>query len=254
MSTLDPTRAQVVRTALLTMGWPAAASVSLAVAVGGREVTLPGLLLVACGTMSAYGLDRLVDHRERDPARLRRLLWGCVVLAAVGTGVLACTTWWRFQVCLVLSLISVAYVPLKRFVPKNVMTTVSWTAAIAALPFAEPPPRHAIFQASVATVACIMAANTMLSDLPDIAADRQSGVRGLVPRFGFRAGALAALLFGTLGTLVAGWAERWGLAITALSLALLALRVTRNPGRPWYRLLADGLVTILPGPLALLLG
>lgn len=244
----------MVRTVLLTMGWPAAAAVSLAVAVGATAVTASGLLLVACGTMSAYGLDRLVDHRDRDPARLRRLLLGCVLLAAAGTGVLACTTWWRFKVCLALSLISAAYVPLKRFVPKNVMTTVSWTAAIAALPFAEPPPLHAAFPASVAAVACLMAANTMLSDLPDIAVDRQFGVRGLVPRFGFRAGALAALFFGALGTLVAGFAERWGLAITALSLAVLALRVMRNPGRPWYRLLADGLVTVLPGPLSLFLG
>lgn len=241
-----------IHSLLATMAWPAAAAVSLSVAVGGRDVTRTGLLLVACGTMAAYGLDRLIDYRERDPRSLRQALIVCVILASATTGVLACTTWWRFEVCLVLSLIAGAYVPLKKFIPKNVLTTVAWTAAIATLPFAGLPPNDSTFRASVIAVAFIMAANTVLCDIPDFAADRRAGVRGITPRFGPRAGAFAAVIFGFLGALVAGSTERWGLAVTALSLALLALLLGRNPNRTLFRSLADGLVTVLPGPLALL--
>lgn len=237
----------------MTMAWPAAAAVSLAVAVGGRAVTPWGLLLLACGTAAAYGLDRLIDRRDCDPILLRRALLACVVLAAAGTGLLACTAWWRFKVCLALSVVAGAYVPLKRFIPKNVLTALAWTAAIATLPFAGLPALDRAFASSVLAVALIMAANTLLCDLPDVAADRQSGVRGIAPRLGVRAGAFAALTFGLLGLLVASLAGRWGLAVTALGLALLAVLLARDPAQARYRLLADALVVCLPGPLALLL-
>ena len=64
--TCAETSATIARALFLTLAWPAAAAVSLSVAVGGRDVTGPGLLLVACGTMAAYGLDRLIDSRDRD--------------------------------------------------------------------------------------------------------------------------------------------------------------------------------------------
>lgn len=234
------------------MGWPAAAAVSLSVAVGGRDVTGLGLLLVACGTMAAYGLDRWIDRRDHDPARLRRALAVVVILASVGTGVLASTAWWRFQVCAALGLIAGAYVPLKRIIPKNALTTVAWTTAIATLPFAGLPPLDMAYGASVLAVALIMAANTTLCDIPDVAADRQAGVRGITPRFGPRAGAFAVVTCGSLGALVGGSVGRWGLAVTALSLAVLAVLLARNPTRGLFRLLADAAVTVIPGPLALL--
>ncbi len=244
------TAALIVRALLLTMVWPAAAAVSLSVSVGGREVTTLGLLLVACGTMVAYGLDRWIDRRDHDPARFRRILAACVVLAALGAGLLACTAWWRFAVCVVLGCIAGAYVPLKRYIPKNVLTTVAWTAATATLPFDGQPVLDPAFRASVLSVALIMAANTVLCDIPDFAADRQAGVRGITPHFGPKAGALAAVTFGCLGAWVAGTAGRWGLAITALGLAVLALLLVRNPARGLYRLMADGWVTVIPGPIA----
>lgn len=241
----------ILRTLCLTMVWPAAAAVSLSVAVGVREVTAVGLLLLACGTMTAYGLDRLIDRRDRDPKRLRRVLAICVILTAVGAGVLACTAWWRFLVCAALGVIAGAYVPLKRIIPKNVLATLAWTTAIATLPFAGGPPPDPAFGASMLAVAFIIMANTILCDLPDVAADRQAGVRGIAPRFGSRAGAFAAGVFGGLGALIAGSVGRWGLAATALGLTVLAILLARNPIRS-VRLLADGLVTVLPGLLTLL--
>ena len=202
--------------------------------------------------MAAYGLDRLIDRKDRDPVLLRRAMIICVVLAAAMTGALACTAWWRFKICLLLSLIAGAYVPLKRFIPKNVLTVVAWTVTISTLPFAGQPPMDPTFTASVLTAAMIMAANTTLCDIPDFAADREAGVRGITPAFGPLAGATAAVMFGCLGVISAGSVGRWGLALTSFSLVVLAILLAHNPKRVMIRYIADGLVTILPGPLALL--
>src|SRR5688500_20291397 len=96
-----PPRA-IARELVTSMAWPAAAAVSLSVAVGGRDVTGVGLALVASGTVAAYGLDRLIDGRARDPARLRRAIRVCVVLASLVVAALACTAWGRSKVCAVL--------------------------------------------------------------------------------------------------------------------------------------------------------
>jgi 4-hydroxybenzoate polyprenyltransferase len=243
---------EILWTLLLAVLWPAAAAVSLSVAVGGRGVSGMGLVLVACGTMAAYGLDRWIDGRHRDDEQLRRVLFLVVVFASVATGVLACRAWWRLQVCAGLGVIAAAYVPLKRVIPKNVLTTTAWTAATATLPFDHRPDLDPAYGASVLAVALIMAANTVLCDLPDYAADRQAGVRGITPRFGPRVGGFAAVVCGVLGAAAAGSVGRWGLAVTALGLALLATRLARQPSRGLFRLLADGLVTVVPGPLALI--
>lgn len=245
---------RIVHALLLTMAWPAAAAVSLSVAIAGDQVTTGGLLLVAAGTMAAYGLDRLVDRWTRDPVTIRRALVTTVVLAATATAALACTSGWRFQVCVVLSLIAAAYVPLKRHIPKNLLTTFAWTAATATLPLAVRPELDARYALSIASVACIMAANTILCDIPDVAADRQCGVRGLTPRFGARAGAVAAIVFGLLGVAASVQSGHPGLAVTSASLAALGVLPARSGGRGVHRYLADGLVTVLPGPLHLLLG
>lgn len=234
------------------MGWPAAAAVSLSVALWGHDATTPGLALVACGTMAAYGLDRLIDRREVDPPALRTALKVGVGLAAVGTAVLGCTTWWRFKACGALAVIAGAYVPLKRYIPKNVLTTVGWTAAVATLPGGSSPPADAAFGASVLAVAAIMAANTVLCDIPDVEADRRAGVRGVTPRFGARVGGAAAAGCGLLAAGVAATVGRWGLAVTGMTLTLLAIQLARQPERGQLRRLADAVVTILPGPLALL--
>jgi len=238
-----------IRALLVTMAWPAAAVVSLAVAVGGRDVTALGLLLAASGTAAAYGLDRLIDRRGYDPEPLRQLLVVCVLVASAGAGILACTAIWRFKVCLILGLIAAAYVPLKRYIPKNILTTFAWTAAVANLPFAEPPPWNATFYSAVMAVACIMAANTILCDIPDVDADRKAGVRGVTPWLGTRAGAFAAVTFALLGFISAGWVGRWGLAVTAATLAALALLLAKQPEQGRYRLAADAVVTLLPGPI-----
>jgi 4-hydroxybenzoate polyprenyltransferase len=241
----------IARALVIGMLLPAAASVSLSIALGGREVTGLGLTLIASGTMAAYGLDRLIDHRDSDSKALRRTVLICVVLASVTAGVITCTTWWRFQVCVVLALIAGGYVPLKRYVPKNALTTAAWTTATATLPFASQPSLHTSFTVAVLTVALIVLANTILCDIPDYESDQRSGVRGITPRFGPRAGAIAAMACSTLSLLGASTIGSIGLILTSIALNALALAALSRPNHKSIRLLADVFVTILPGPLAL---
>ncbi len=239
------------RAILIGMLLPAAASVSLSIALGGREVTGSGLILIASGTTAAYGLDRLIDHRDSDSKTLRRIVLLCVILASLIAGVIACTTWWRFQVCSVLALIAGGYVPLKRCVPKNVLTTAAWTTATATLPFASQPSFHPSFAWAVLTVALIVLANTVLCDIPDVESDQRSGVRGITPRFGPHAGAIAAMICGTLALMAACIIGSLGLILTSIALSVLAVAAMIRPDHRSIRLLADIFVTILPAPFAL---
>lgn len=253
---LEPSRCglqlSIGRALLIGMLLPAAASVSLSIALGGREVTGLGLLLIASGTVAAYGLDRLIDHRDGDSKTLRRIVLICVVLASLTAGVIASTTWWRFQVCSVLALIAGGYVPLKRYVPKNLLTTAAWTTATATLPFATQPSFHPSFAWTVLTVALIVLANTILCDIPDVESDQRTGVRGITPRFGRRAGAIAAIICGMLALVAASITGSLGLILTSIALSVLAIVAMNRPDHKSIRLFADIFVTILPGPFALM--
>jgi len=135
----------IARSLLIGMILPATASVSLSVALGGRDVTGLGLILIASGTMAAYGLDRLIDQQDHDVRQVRRAFIVCVVLTSLTAGVIASATWWRFQVCSVLGIIAGGYVPLKQYVPKNLLTATAWTTATATQPFASQPPLDLLF-------------------------------------------------------------------------------------------------------------
>jgi hypothetical protein len=72
---------------LLTLGWPAAASVSLAIAVGKHPFSLPGLLLLACCTATSYALDRWMDHPKTDSDSFRNiLLLSLLLVVCLGGG------------------------------------------------------------------------------------------------------------------------------------------------------------------------
>lgn len=237
---------------LYSLFWPAAAAVSLAVAVGGDEVTLFGLLLLACGTMSGYGLDRLIDRRHLDSVTTRRALMAGVGLSSVLAFGLACTAVWRFEVCVVLGVMAGGYVPLKRIIPKNMLTVPAWTIAVCALPFASAPDGTGRFAGAAAAVAMIMLANTVLCDLPNVEEDRRAGVLAFAARFGARAGAIFAGLAAVLGTASALRHDHWGLAVTAAALVPMAVLMGADPHRRGARQAVDLVVTLLPGPLTLL--
>lgn len=251
--TIQPFSKSILIWSLLeTLLWPAAAAVSLSFAIGAREVTPIGLLLVASGTMAAYGLDRYIDNRRADSLELRRTLAGCVIIASAVTAALACTAWWRFQVCCVLAVIAGAYVPLKLRIPKNVLTTIAWTAATSTLPFSGIPLSDPAYSGSVVAVALIMLANTIVCDIPDFHADQKSGVKGITPRFGPRVGGMAAAIFGSAGAVIAILVGRWGLALTSVGLVVVAFLHATQSDERLYRRLADAIVTFVPGPIAFL--
>jgi 4-hydroxybenzoate polyprenyltransferase len=242
---------QVIRSALATL-WPALAAVSLAVAVGREDVTALGLVLLACGTTAGYVLDRLIDERGIDPPSTRRRLKLLFVVTSAIALLIAFTAEWRFFVCCVLGVLAGGYVPLKRWIPKNMLTVPAWTIACCALPFATSPAGDGKYAASAMAVAFIMLANTVLCDVPTVAADRRAGVRSFTTRFGAKAGAAFAGFAACLG--VAGGAayHHWGLAATAAALVPLAFLLGRDPANAWARRWVDNAVVLLPGPVTLL--
>lgn len=240
--------------AVVALIWPAAVALSLAIAVGGRHVTALGLILVMSGTTAAYGLDRLIDRREVEAPQARLLLTTAVLFASLVGGVMALTALWRLKVCVLLGVMAGGYVPLKRWVPKNVLTVPAWTIAISVLPFAEVPEFSGSHAAATVALALIITANTLLCDVGDIAADRAAGVVALAARFGAPAAATVAGCAGLLGAVAAVAGSKWSLALTALGMTALAFVLGRSPTKRWARLAVDGILTVLPGPLWFLIG
>ncbi|CAN5354765.1 hypothetical protein BH11PLA2_BH11PLA2_19790 [soil metagenome] len=239
---------------LITLFWPAAAAVSLAVAVGGDEVTAFGLVLLACGTMSGYGLDRLMDRKDRDPPSFRRQLRNAVVLTSLIAFACACTSWWRFEISCLLGVLAGGYVPLKRMVPKNWLTVSGWTIAVTCLPFAAAPDFTDRHHAAWIAVALIMFTNTTLCDLNSVEEDRRNGVRGVAPYFGVRIAAMICDVSASLAVGIAAYHQHPGLTACAAVLVPLAVYLGRNPKNRTAHTLVDLAITLIPGPVTVLVG
>jgi 4-hydroxybenzoate polyprenyltransferase len=246
------TASELFREFTLTLFWPAAAALSLAVSACGTSATGLGLALLAGGTMAGYGLDRLIDRRHLDPPFLRRALTLAIGTAALAALALAATAPWRMKVCTLLGVLAGAYVPLKRMIPKNLLTTTAWTIAVMGLPHADAPDftdRHA---AAWIAVALIMFANTTLCDLNSVEDDRRHGVRGLAPKFGATVAACVAGLAACAATASAVMHHHVGLACCAGTLAPLAILLGRNPANRRARFWTDLTLVIIPGPVELI--
>jgi 4-hydroxybenzoate polyprenyltransferase len=240
----------LARTVFVTLLWPAAAAVSLAVAVRGWAVSSVGLGTLVGGTMAGYALDRLNDRHFHDPPGVVRFLKLALLAAATATAILAIQEEWRIAVCAVLALLAAAYIPLKRAVPKNVIATTAWTIAVIALPGHTLSEISANLLPAAAALALLVYANTTLCDLGTIAEDRRAGVRSLSTRFGSRA-AFAAFAVAGFGAVVAARYDFWGLCAAAVGHMILAMLVAKWPamGSTWF--VADAIITLVPGPLAL---
>ncbi len=238
---------------LLTLLWPPAAAVSLAVAVRGDAVSAIGLMLLAASTSAAYAFDRILDRPIGDGPALRRFLIIAFAITALAAFVLAWFELWRVAVCTGLALLSMSYVPLKRVVPKNVLATTAWTLSVVILPGVTAPAWNGEFAAAAAAVACIMFANTTLCDLASMKDDKRERVRSITVCYGTTAATLASAVAAFAGTVIAVDANALGLTVTATTLAAISLLLMRSPA--WFsaRLSADAVITLLPGPIALLI-
>lgn len=243
----------IPREILLCLGWPALASVSLAIAVGRGEPDPQGILLLACSTASAYGLDRWLDHRPDESAAFRKGFLFAVAVCVLSGGLLAITSWWRFRICVALGLISAAYVPLKRHIPKNLLTATAWTTGACTLPFAEAPGMHPAYGTTVFSVFAIMVCNTVLCDLPDVQDDRAHGVKGITPRYGAMAGGALIVVFSLLALLSSVHNGNIPLGVTSLPFIPFAIVLAKDPSRRSIPRWGDHVVTWIPGTLALIL-
>lgn len=238
---------------LYTLVWPAAAAVSLAFAVSQFDVTWLGMSILVSGTMAGYGLDRLIDRRQIDLPETRRVLLICVAAATLATVGLALIEPWRIQICALLGVMAGGYVPLKRIIPKNLLTAPAWTIAVCVLPPATLPEFDSRFFWSILTVALIMLTNTVLCDLPNIEEDRRAGVRSFTVRFDYKAGAIFARFMALFAVFAGIRQGNLGLILTAMGLIPVAILMQINPHRRGARQMADLVVTIIPGPVTLLL-
>lgn len=232
----------------MTLLWPAAAAVSLAIGVRHGEVSTTGTLLLAFATAGAYAFDRWRDGHGVDSRPVRRFLFVSVLFAAVTSAVFLVKEPWRFQYVAGLSLLAGLYIPLKRRLPKNVIGTVAWTLAVSILPSVTEPEFKGNYLPAALVVAGIIFANTTLCDLKSIVNDRDRGVMSISTCFGPAVGRWSAFAVSLLA-IVTGVSAGWhGLAATAAGHAILAVLMPRRI-REWV----DAVLVGFPGPLALLL-
>lgn len=219
-------------------------------------VALDGWGVLACvaGVHAAYSFDDLVDAfgfgglvaHWRDPRFIAIAVDG-VLLASAALASLRLVT-----PLLVLSLAGILYVPLKRFVPKNLLTAGAWTGTIFALSLAGLEPTARVTVAGGALFLLVVS-NAGLCDLSDAETDRENRVVGFATVLGTRA---AARIAGSLGFVAAGLAASSG--VFALCLPAVCYGVAGL----WFgdflrdhrsmRVWVDA-VLIVPGPISLLL-
>lgn len=163
-----------------------------------------GVLACVAGVHAAYRFDELVDavgFRElardlRDP----RLV--SIALAALALAIAAIASPRLVLPLGALSLVGVLYVPLKRFIPKNLLTAGAWSATVSALSLTGLEPTVRTFAAVLALFITVVS-NASLCDLPDVSIDRENRVRGFTTMLGVRA---AANIAGALGLVASGLA------------------------------------------------
>jgi 4-hydroxybenzoate polyprenyltransferase len=153
---------------------------------------------------------------------------------------------------MVLSLAGLLYIPLKRWIPKNLLTAVAWTAAVFGLSL-EGLALDARTGFAIAALLLTIASNANLCDLPDVERDREARVRGFGPWLGVHATARIAGSFGLLGALCAVAAGAWALCVPAILYGVLGwVFAERLAEERSLRVWIDAAL-ILPGPISLLL-
>ena len=204
-----------------------------------------GLVTLLGGVIAAYSLDRLVDATAGERRRVLvrfgpALLVGCAMVTA---GLIKVPG--HLLLVVLLAVMGGAYVPLKRVVPKGVLTAGAWAIAVVWLPGAQPPTLAAGWPVAVC-VFLIVSANAILCDALDVEIDRAKGVRGLAPWLGARRASLVAAILACGGGVLAVLHGPWPVAVAAGVLAIAGV-VRDVPRGVELRRTALDLVLVLPG-------
>jgi len=185
-----------------------------------RPVSAAGVVLFAAGVVAAYALDHWVDL---PPARRSPLFLYITGLAAL-TGLMACL-WlpgWKIALATALGVVGLSYRSWKKWpLVKTLLIAGAWTAAGVGLPIAWDT-RDLFFASFGGALFALFAADALLCDFKDGAADARAGVRTAVVLWGRRTAAIVAAGLAMGGVIAALAAGRPGLAAAGLMLAGLA--------------------------------
>jgi hypothetical protein len=204
-----------------------------------------GYLILLGGVTAAYALDRLLDAPTPHRSQVARRFIPPLILGAGIAAYSLAQSPSLFPLVALLALMAGLYVPLKRYIPKGVLTAGAWAMAVTWLPPSTTPDALAGLPFAAA-VLLVVGANALLCDAQDVEADRANGIRGLAPLLGeARASRIAAIL-ALLGSSIAMAAGPWPLAAAGFPLSLAGLfpPAPMNKGR--RRTLLD-LALVLPG-------
>jgi hypothetical protein len=200
------------------VGW--ALSICMARSLG-TPIDWWGVLACVAGVHGAYRFDSLADRLGfetlwRDPG-LRIVLFdaGLVGCAALGSPRL-------IGPLVLLSLAGLFYIPLKRFIPKNLLTAGAWTGTVFALSLSGHTPTPESLMAAGALFFAV-ASNANLCDLPDVEDDRNNRVVGFGVIVGARATAQIAGAFGFVAAALAAGAGVFALCVPAIGYGILGV-------------------------------
>jgi 4-hydroxybenzoate polyprenyltransferase len=230
------------------VGWTL--SIASARAVG-ASVDWLGLGACILGIFSAYRLDHVLDRPGGLLAAEARQELGVIAAAALLLLGIALAQPSLFAPLAVLGALGVFYIPLKKFIPKNLLTASAWAVCIVTLSLQLTPlsREHAM---ATALIFFLVLSNATLCDLPDIERDREDKVVGLVPAFGTRTGGRIAAAAACTSLVIAAALESAAFAIPcAVYIVLGAGFSTSVASHPKQRWLLDA-VLVLPGPISLL--
>lgn len=235
-----------------------------------------GVLLVFCGTLVVYNLDRLVEPRPGDTpheqwvARHRPALWLLTALAAIGCfaalpflaprviGSLAIAAALSIGYCVPVYRRAGQWRRLKALPGAKLLLIVGvWTYATTLIPLLNRPIVVELDQITLVTAARLLFifAVALPFDVPDMARDRAARITTLPQRIGFSGTRNLALgLAGGFALLAAlnPWPFAAALLVSAAVTVFLLASLGPRRGVVYYEVLLDGLLLVQAGLLLLL--
>ena len=230
------------------VGWSLSIATARAVAA---EVDWLGVAACVVGVFAAYRLDDVLDSEGGPFATEARPEIAAIALAGAGLLGIALLQPSLFAPLSLLGALGVFYIPLKRFVPKNLLTASAWAVCVVTLSLDLDPFTR---EHSLATgmIFFLVLANASLCDLPDIEHDRKNRVVGLVVAVGPRTGGRLAAGIACIAMGIASVLGSLAFAIpAAIYIVLGGLFFDAVATHRKQRWLLDA-VLLLPGPISLL--